>query len=314
MVGGAIHQDLTLIDSSDDDAPFIVPRSAASPARPSRRLVLVPGSVEANPQSIQDRGGVETPHTQQDIVPCSGLKDGARVAVCAESFGGLSTIPATPSALHARGVELPQPVFNSGRFAVLSEDTDDDETQSVGTPSGEEEVVEAPVEVLPEGPEPSVAATRAGFVSLDAVNVEEMFQRRGCVMKTVPYFLQYLFRTVLRIVLRQIQSIDMVERERGWKLFLLAPRMLLHRLPRGGLINKEKLASRFSKFARGEWMDLVNMGARCAEEASATFRRKRRRGRDPDGSQAARALQLNLGSSLRPERPLRGPSSHLATS
>ena len=35
VVGGAIHHDLTLIDSSDDDAPFIVPRSAASPARPS---------------------------------------------------------------------------------------------------------------------------------------------------------------------------------------------------------------------------------------------------------------------------------------
>ena len=83
-------------------------------------------------------------------------------------------------------------------------------------------------------------------------------------MKTVPYFLRGPFRTVLRIALRQIQSIDMVERKRGWKLFLLAHRMLLHRPPRGCLISKEKLASRFSKFARGEWMDLVNMGARCA--------------------------------------------------
>ena len=39
VVGGAIHHDLTLIDSSDDDAPFVVDRSAA-PVRPSRRLVL----------------------------------------------------------------------------------------------------------------------------------------------------------------------------------------------------------------------------------------------------------------------------------
>ena len=42
-LGGAIHHDLTLIDSSDDDTPFTVPSSAATRARP----VLVPGSGEA---------------------------------------------------------------------------------------------------------------------------------------------------------------------------------------------------------------------------------------------------------------------------
>ena len=47
VVGGAIHLVLTLIDSSDNDTPFIVPSSAAARARPSRRLVLVPGSAEA---------------------------------------------------------------------------------------------------------------------------------------------------------------------------------------------------------------------------------------------------------------------------
>ena len=52
---GAIYHDLTLIDSSDDDAPFVIPGSAVSPARPTRRVVLVPGSVDATPQSIQDR-------------------------------------------------------------------------------------------------------------------------------------------------------------------------------------------------------------------------------------------------------------------
>ena len=45
--GGATH-DMTLVDSSD--AGF-----AAAWARPSRRLVLVPESVVATPQSIQDR-------------------------------------------------------------------------------------------------------------------------------------------------------------------------------------------------------------------------------------------------------------------
>ena len=36
VVVGAIHHDLTLIDSSDDDAPSVVTRSAAVPAQPSR--------------------------------------------------------------------------------------------------------------------------------------------------------------------------------------------------------------------------------------------------------------------------------------
>ena len=41
--GAVVHHDLTLIDSSDDDAPFTAPRPAAF-ARPSHRLVLVPES------------------------------------------------------------------------------------------------------------------------------------------------------------------------------------------------------------------------------------------------------------------------------
>ena len=57
MVGGAIHHDLSLIDSSDEDAPFVVP------ARPSL------GGVGPRVRwAIQDRdwhrGGVETPNTQ----------------------------------------------------------------------------------------------------------------------------------------------------------------------------------------------------------------------------------------------------------
>ena len=67
VVGTAIHHDLTLIDSSDDDAPFIVP--AAPRARPSRRLVPVPGSVDATPQSIKDRDWTAELVTGPDSVP-----------------------------------------------------------------------------------------------------------------------------------------------------------------------------------------------------------------------------------------------------
>ena len=42
---------------------------------------------------------------------------------------------------------------------------------------------------------------------------------------------------------------------RGWKLFMMLPRMLLHRPPRGGLIPRHKLVHLFEMFSRGEWWD-----------------------------------------------------------
>ena len=71
------------------------------------------------------------------------------MAAVAESFGRWSTILASPSAFHARGVELPQPqISNSGRFAVLGEDTDDDETQSVGAVSPKPSLLSVMIETL----------------------------------------------------------------------------------------------------------------------------------------------------------------------
>ena len=40
---------------------------------------------------------------------------------------------------------------------------------------------------------------------------------------------------------------------RGWKLFLLLPRLLLHRSPRGGKIPKAQLQRRMEAFSRGDW-------------------------------------------------------------
>ena len=50
---------------------------------------------------------------------------------------------------------------------------------------------------------------------------------------------------------------DEISQCRGWKLFLLLPRLLLSRPPRGGLIPKQQLVNRFSAFSRGEWDQLL---------------------------------------------------------
>ena len=68
----------------------------------------------------------------------------------------------------------------------------------------------------------------------------------------------------------------MVTEERGWMLFLLLPRMLLHRPGRGGMVSKPKLVARFEMFVRGEWQALIEAGQDCASKA-ATAKSLRRR-------------------------------------
>ena len=77
------HGALGFVGSRRRRCPFAVPGSAASRARPTRRLVLVPGSVDATPESIQDRewdrGSVETPNIQGTVhVPSESVAEAGK--------------------------------------------------------------------------------------------------------------------------------------------------------------------------------------------------------------------------------------------
>ena len=76
---------------------------------------------------------------------------------------------------------------------------------------------------------------------------------------------------------------------RGWKLFLLLPRMLLFRPPRGGNIPKQRLVERFASFSRGEWEQLLIQSAGCDEAAAQRFQRRRRTHVDTPERRADRA-------------------------
>ena len=87
-------------------------------------------------------------------------------------------------------------------------------------------------------------------------------------MHTVPRFLRGPFRRASHVGLEEMSEghrvNDESRQERGWKLFLLLPRMLLHRPPRGGLISRAKLA-RFEMFlAPGTEETLVALRRRPA--------------------------------------------------
>ena len=84
-----------------------------------------------------------------------------------------------------------------------------------------------------------------------------------------------------------------IQQERGWKLFLLLPRMVLHRSPRGSLVGRDKLTARFDKFAAGQWHDLIVSSNRCAEEAATVWRRRARRVQsNQEEKRATRAFNL----------------------
>ena len=124
------------------------------------------------------------------------------------------------------------------------------------------------------GVEPEVRFQRennfqAAFLSLDDINIKEMFETRAQVMRTVPFFMRGALRGGFRVAIDEVvagrESGDRNREERGWKLFFLVPRMLLHRPRRGGLIPRKKLQERVDKFSRGSWVELARDGWAAAE-------------------------------------------------
>ena len=151
-----------------------------------------------------------------------------------------------------------------------------------------------------------------GLQSLDGVDLKTMFSRRGVVMKSVPKFLQGAWRAALRIALEEVstgrQVGDIVRQMRAWKLFLLLPRMLLHRKARGGAIPKHKLEERFAWFVAGRWLDLLESARRTEEQAQqSSVRRRRRHSTDDLAKRAERAVTLvQMGEVSRARQALEG--------
>ena len=134
-----------------------------------------------------------------------------------------------------------------------------DEAESTCSDDGDSEAGEA------EGPDaeddcPTVAdiapsrVLREALDRFDDVDISGVMRSRAVVMKNPPHFLRGAFRSVLRFALQEGNAATAARNERrqrsAWKLFLMAPLMLLFRKARGGLIPKNQLQERFARFAR----------------------------------------------------------------
>ena len=77
---------------------------------------------------------------------------------------------------------------------------------------------------------------------------------RAHVMKSVPRFMNGPYRIAMRVALEENDTTNEVRVERGWKLFFLLPRMLLHRASQGGLMSRPKLMNLLELF---NWRELL---------------------------------------------------------
>ena len=122
--------------------------------------------------------------------------------------------------------------------------------------------------------------------------LERIFSLRASAMRSVPRFLHGPFPSAMKILEEIMASVEDVRVTRGWQVFLMLPRMLLHRPPGGGVISREKLVTLFEAVTQGDWGWLLESSRICDEQAAQSRRRVRRRRQDDWELGAIRAERL----------------------
>ena len=188
-----------------------------------------------------------------------------------------TTVPDGPT-LHQ---SIPVGVTDCDEQSVVDEvDEETSDTASVDSRNGMSDF-EGPVPSLaPVDPEvpaitPQLESFTASFEWLASVDMEFLFTQRACLMKSIPGFMKGAYRSAIRIALTEIDEgrtrNAILRTSRGWKLFLLIPRLLLHRPPRGGKIPKAQLQRRIESFSRDEWGSLLASAQESTSRGAQAF-------------------------------------------
>ena len=202
---------------------------------------LLPHDVSASPQPTAPAASGELLEVRRRLVPASALPTVVDMSTDSEievpQLRGNRFAPLGES-------QVGRDVGNRRRLVLISQRADvvrdrewDLDTESVGGASDVEvsEVVEHTVAENPVVLDARVRAPVRTFASLDAVNLVDLFDHRARVMRSVPHILKGAFRMALRVAFQEIFDGTEANNEarvvRGWKLFLLLPRMLLFRPP-----------------------------------------------------------------------------------
>ena len=88
-------------------------------------------------------------------------------------------------------------------------------------------------------------ATHDAFASFVGVDLKTIFFKKTCIIGFPQRFLRGACRAAMRFAVEEMElGVDSHKEQRicqGWKLFLLSPKMVLHKPARGGLVPKRKL-------------------------------------------------------------------------
>ena len=212
---------------------------------------------------------------------------------------------ATSVEIHRRGAGLLVTVGAQTQVdpvdpTALDEEWDRSDSESIESRGGTSDAVDGmEVEPVLEPPVPAVAVPVGNFLSfqwLAELDLEGFF-KRPCLMKSVPGFLKGAYRSAMRVAFAEIDQgrseEDATRSSRGWKLFLLLLRLLLHKPPRDCLVPKKQLQHRFEVLSQGDWVSFLNASMEHATRAAqASSRRPCRRDDDNLESRAARAEGL----------------------
>ena len=282
-----------------------------------RRVALVPEDSQGTPRSVQDR---EPPSSVPISVPRSTIpaSTGAvrrLVLIHSQQLDPPTTVAASSGvvrdfqnrfevlrepddAVALEGEiqhEEPRSDVVSDTSRVDFEDPATDTASNDGVSEAGEEAreeptpPEMPIRLWPRG-------RQEAFASLDGVQFKNVFSRRPRLMRTIPFVLKGAFRCALRTALDEViagheQGNDS-RMARGWKLFMLLPRLLLFRPSRGGMVPKKKLEERVSCFNDGSWLRLLEESQTSEAQAHQTSSRRRRNQVDSVEKRASKALSL----------------------
>ncbi|CAE7438573.1 unnamed protein product [Symbiodinium sp. CCMP2592] len=175
--------------------------------------------------------------------------------------------PPSPAAPHA-GCEAPAPQ------AVESATDTAQADHAGGEPSHTADDVDAVASQGGAGHSAFAGISAAAWSSLDAVDLAAEFGTPVPTMQSVPAFLRAGVRQALVLALRALREAytrgTALQQTRAWKLFLLAPRLLLHRARGSGTVGREALLQRTRDFLAGRWEALL--GATRAAAAAPRAR------------------------------------------
>ena len=256
--GTSARDSVPLVQSSNRFAQL----TSTDEQAPKKAIGIVRESVEATRQSVVPTTVLATP-------PAAARDDGARIPEQPRRRRRLVLVSE-----HERGESDTDSI---GDGAISS----GDDGMSDIVPQVEPTAVEVPVEF-----DPRPSQCNAAFRILEGVSLVEIFHRRACVMRSVPFVVRGAYRMAMRIALHQVvtgrDQNSEVRVSRGWKLSTLLPRLLLHRPPRGGLVPKRQLEERFRLFQQGDWRELVARSSSIDAQAHQLSSRRRRRHRQDD--------------------------------